>query len=98
MRSLILQFLELINDVQVNMPQLFNFDSYANQYATSGILKSQGCADFLPSRILNEYGLVVPVIKSENEGLVYLTDLVLMKVFVDKDLFHDSLIDSLYYP
>jgi hypothetical protein len=45
MRSLRLQFLELINDVQVNMPHLFNFDSYANQYPTSGILKSQGGGD-----------------------------------------------------
>jgi hypothetical protein len=32
-------------------------------------------------------GMVVPVIKSENEELVYQTDLVPMKVFLDKDLF-----------
>ena len=30
---------------------------------------------------------MVPVIKTENEEVVYLTDLVPMKVFLDKDLF-----------
>lgn len=73
-------------------------------------------------------GMVVPVIQSGNEEIVYLTDLVPMKVFLDRNLysgydldpelairekekylnslmtptrfilFHDPLIDSLYYP
>jgi glyoxylase-like metal-dependent hydrolase (beta-lactamase superfamily II) len=86
--------------------------------------------DWLGYKVFNGHtrGMVVPVIKLENEELVYLTDLVPMKVFLDKDLFsgydlnpelaltekgnflkslssptrlilfHDPLIDSLYYP
>ncbi len=32
-------------------------------------------------------GMVVPVIKSENEEIIYLTDLIPMKVFLGKELF-----------
>jgi len=45
--------------------------------------------DWLGYKVFNGHtrGMVVPVIKSENEELIYLTDLVPMKVFLDKDLF-----------
>jgi glyoxylase-like metal-dependent hydrolase (beta-lactamase superfamily II) len=45
--------------------------------------------DWLEYKVCNGHtrGMVVPVIKSENEELVYLTDLVPMKVFLDKGLY-----------
>ena len=45
--------------------------------------------DWLGYKVFNGHtrGMVVPVIKSENEVVVFLTDLVPMKVFLDKDLF-----------
>ncbi len=45
--------------------------------------------DWLSYKVFNGHtrGMVVPVIQSENEELVYLTDLVPMKVFLDKDLY-----------
>ena len=45
--------------------------------------------DWLGYKVFNGHtrGMVVPVIQSENEEIVYLTDLVPMKVFLDKDLY-----------
>jgi glyoxylase-like metal-dependent hydrolase (beta-lactamase superfamily II) len=87
-------------------------------------------ADWLEYRVFNGHtrGMVVPVIKTGKEELIYLTDLVPMKSFLDQKLysgydldpelalkekqeflhsiekstkvilFHDPLIDSVYYP
>ncbi len=86
--------------------------------------------DWLEYKVFNGHtrGMVVPVIKTGSKEVVFLTDLVPMQVFLDKDvysgydldpelallekqdflsslrnsiriiLFHDPLIDSLYYP